>query len=308
MPRGSKSDPTESGVLVYPKLPIPEARRQSEPRMPKAPRSSANKKLAMVGGGALVAGIVLGFVIRPAIKPDSRVAKLEEQVAESAKAADVHKQRADELAKQTSSASAKEKDLKTQLEAAKKAQSQLADKAKDAEKKAKEADAVQAKLKAAVDKSSGSVSQEGEEIHLQLVDKVLFKVGDDQLTDRGKAVLGKVAAALKDLPDKQIWVQGHTDDTPIFVPPPPPAPKKPPKGAPPPKPAAPLIRFATNWELSAARALTVVHYLQDTAKLDPSRLAALAFGQYRPVSRSNKAANRRIEIVLYPHRAVIEKK
>jgi len=129
---------------------------------------------------------------------------------------------------------------------------------------------------------------------------VLFKVGDDQLTDKGKQVLAKVAAALKDLPDKQVWVQGHTDDTPIFVPPPP---KKPAKGAPPPPP-----RFATNWELSSARALTVVHYLQDTAKLDPSRLAALAFGQYRPVSRSNRAANRRIEIVLYPHRAVIEKK
>ena len=64
----------------------------------------------------------------------------------------------------------------------------------------------------------------------------------------------------------------------------------------------------TNWELSAARALTVVHYLQDTAKIQPSRLAALAFGQYRPVSRSNKAANRRIEIVLYPHKAVVERK
>ena len=59
---------------------------------------------------------------------------------------------------------------------------------------------------------------------------------------------------------------------------------------------------------AAARALTVVHYLQDTGKLDPTRLAALAFGQYRPVSRSNKAVNRRIEIVLYPYRAVIERK
>jgi len=66
-------------------------------------------------------------------------------------------------------------------------------------------------------------------------------------------------------------------------------------------------RFATNWELSAARALTVVHYLQDTAKVDPSRLAALAFGQYRPMSRGNKALNRRIEIVLYPHKARIRK-
>ena len=67
------------------------------------------------------------------------------------------------------------------------------------------------------------------------------------------------------------------------------------------------MRFATNWELSAARALNVVHYLQDTAKIDPTRLAALAFGQYRPVSRTNKALNRRIEIVLVPKKAVVEK-
>jgi len=299
MPRGAKSDPTESGVLVHPKLPVPEQRsRQSEPRMP-APGGS--KKLAAIAAGALIAGGVIGFVVRPRLSPDGRIAQAETAADEAAKAAGAQKDRADGLATKLSAAEAKQKDLQTELEVAKQAQTKLADKAADAEKKAQDADAVQAKLKAAIDKSSGSVSQEGEEIHLQLVDRVLFKVGDDQLTEKGKQVLAKVAAALKDLPDKQVWVQGHTDDTPIVVPP---APKKPPKNAPPPAPP----RFATNWELSSARALTVVHYLQDTAKLDPSRLAALAFGQYRPVSRSNKAANRRIEIVLYPHRAVIEKK
>ena len=56
---------------------------------------------------------------------------------------------------------------------------------------------------------------------------------------------------------------------------------------------------AVNGELYCARALTVVHYLQNDAKVDPKRLAAVAFGQYRPASRA-KAKNRRIEIVLYP--------
>ncbi|CAN5920416.1 hypothetical protein BH11MYX3_BH11MYX3_18020 [soil metagenome] len=303
MPRGSKTDPTESGVLVYPKVPVPQQgkRPHSEPRQPKSARPIANKTLAMITAGALVAGGALGFVLRPKLAPDKRVGALETVATEATTAAGVQKDRADGLEKQLVTAAAKQKDLETELDTAKHAQSTLADKAKDAEKKAKDADAVQAKLKAAIDKSSGSVSTEGEEIHLQLVDRVLFKVGDDQLTATGKAVLAKVAAALKDLPDKQVWVQGHTDDTPIFVPPPP---KKPVKGAPPPAPP----RFATNWELSSARALTVVHYLQDTAKLDPSRLAALAFGQYRPISRSNRAINRRIEIVLYPHKAVIQKK
>ena len=301
MPRGSKSDPTESGVLVYPKLPVPDSRlRQSEPRMPRG-GSLKNKTLAAIFAGGLFAGAVVGFILRPRLSPDGRVTQAQSAAEEATKAAGIQKDRADALAVQLQTADAKQKDLQTALDTAKQAQTKLADKAADAEKKAKDGDAVQAKLKAAIDKSSGSVSQEGEEIHLQLVDRVLFKVGDDQLTDKGKQVLAKVAAALKDLPDKQVWVQGHTDDTPIVVPP---TPKKPPKGAPPPPPP----RFATNWELSSARALTVVHYLQDTGKLDPSRLAALAFGQYRPISRSNKAINRRIEIVLYPHRAVIEKK
>ena len=301
MPRGSKTDPTESGVLVYPKLPVPEQRARSEPRAPRK-GSAGRRALFLIATGAALAGIVLGFVLRPVISPDKRVAAAEAKADEAAKAADIQKTRADELDQKVSKAAAVEKDLQKQLVTAKSAQASLATKASDAAKKAKEADAVQAKLRASIDKASGEVSQEGEEIHLQLVDKVLFKVGDDQLTDRGKQVLSRVAAALKDLPDKQVWVQGHTDDQPIFVPP---LPKKPPpKGAPPPAPP----KFATNWELSAARALTVVHYLQDVAKLDPSRLAALAFGQYRPVSRSNKAANRRIEIVLYPHKAVIEKR
>jgi chemotaxis protein MotB len=132
---------------------------------------------------------------------------------------------------------------------------------------------------------------------------------------------GKVGAALKDINDKQIWVQGHTDDQPIIVKKPKPEPKaepakkpaKPVKAAkgkkpePPPKPEAKpedktndaVLPFVTNWELSAARALTVVHYLQDEANIDPTRLAAVAFSQYRPVSK-NRSKNRRIEIVLYP--------
>ncbi len=161
----------------------------------------------------------------------------------------------------------------------------------DVDKKAAELDAAQKKMQGAIDKESGTVDTEGDEIHLKLVDKVLFATGDDQLTDKGKTVLDKVAVALKDLPDKQVWVQGHTDDQPIFLKKPDPKAKPPAKNA---KAAAPPLpprkEYVTNWELSAARALNVVHYLQDTAKIDPTRLAALAFGQYRPVSRSQQGA------------------
>jgi chemotaxis protein MotB len=200
--------------------------------------------------------------------------------------------------------------------------------------KADEAAALQAKLAEAVGQN-GEVTTADGAIKLELVDQILFPTGEADLTQNGEDVLGKVGAALKEIGDKQIWVQGHTDDQPIV-------PRKPkpidakaklakakldPKSGKPvkldPKVAAKdakdakdpkakpdtndaVLPFVTNWELSAARALTVVHYLQDDAKLDPSRLAAVAFGQYRPVSKV-KAKNRRIEIVLYPRAKIAPK-
>ena len=191
----------------------------------------------------------------------------------------------------------------------------------DLKTKADEAAALQAKLAAAVGQN-GEVTTADGAVKLELVDQILFPTGEADLSPSGKDLLGKVGAALKEIGDKQIWVQGHTDDQPIFprkIKPPAPEPavkekvakgKKPdpkakvdPKAKIDPK-AKPdsndaVLAYVTNWELSAARALTVVHYLQDDAKIEPTRLAAVAFGQYRPISKS-KAKNRRIEIVLYP--------
>ncbi|MEJ7596768.1 MAG: OmpA family protein [Kofleriaceae bacterium] len=153
----------------------------------------------------------------------------------------------------------------------------------------------------------GDVTTADGAVRLELVDQILFPTGQADLTPKGRDLLGKVGAALKDVDDKQVWVQGHTDDQPIFVKKPKPEPKKPAKGKVV-KLEAPdaMLPFITNWELSAARALTVVHYLQDEAKIDPTRLAAVAFSQYRPVSKA-KAKNRRIEIVLYPRAKISPK-
>jgi len=194
--------------------------------------------------------------------------------------------------------------------------------------KADEASALQAKLSAAVG-GSGEVTTADGAVKVELVDQILFPIGEADLTPSGKEVLAKVGNALKEIGDKQIWVQGHTDDQPIYPRKPKPGAHEPakahvdakakngkakptnakdaktnkvdPKADPKAKPDTndAVLPFVTNWELSAARALTVVHFLQDEAKLEPSRLAAVAFGQYRPASKS-KAKNRRIEIVLYP--------
>lgn len=288
-----------SGMVVYPKLPVPSSNRPESRMKPSGPEGFSKPKIA--GAVAVVAllGGALGFFLAPDKGDELEVA--EKEAATQKIAAKVEKDRADGMAKQVDVLAKDKQSLEQQL-------SEMTAKAGELERKAQLAnEAAQKKLSAVIDKDTGSVSAEGEEIRLQLVDKVLFAVGDDQLTDKGKAVLAKVAKALKEIPDKQIWVQGHTDDSPIIATPPPkkPAKKKRGKAAPEPEPTGP--RFASNWELSAARALQVVHYLQDVAKIDPEKLAALAFGEYRPISRRNKAQNRRIEIVLYPHRAVIER-
>ena len=288
-----------SGVVVYPQLPVPKPKRDSAPKVKGFKQGGGKGKWLVAVLLAAAAGGGAAYYFKP--DRGEELAKAQTDLAAARQAASSEKTRADGLDQQVIAARQAKEAADLQVRA-------LSSKAAEVDKKAAELAAAEKKIQATIDGSQGSVSTEGDEIHLKLVDKVLFAVGDDQLTDKGKAVLDKVAAALKDLPEKQVFVQGHTDDQPIFVPPPKKDPKAKPAPAPKGKEAAPApVRFITNWELSAARALQVVHYLQDVGKIDPTRLAALAFGQYRPVSRSNKAANRRIEIVLYPKKAILEK-
>jgi outer membrane protein OmpA-like peptidoglycan-associated protein len=172
-----------------------------------------NKKLIGLAAGAAVSGGLLGFVARGG----GDAGKLKDDVAELEKKQTASKERADDAEKERDRAQKARVEAEAKLKDAMASQKELADKVADNEKKSKETAAASAKLRGAIDKSSGSVSAEGDEIHLKLVDRVLFKTGDDQLTDGGKKVLDKLAGALKDMPDKQIWVQGHTDDQPIFA-------------------------------------------------------------------------------------------
>lgn len=276
----------ESGIMVYPRLPVPARRRDGRGSRPRADR----RVIAAVAA-SLIAGGAGAWFLRPAIAPDARIAVANQRASDAEQAAGAQKARADALEQSLDAAARTRRDTEARLAAAEAAQTELAGRVGDHAAGHREAEVVQTKLKAAVDRTAGAVVLDGAEVRLQIAERTLFKPGDDALTDRGKAVLGKVGAALKDVPDKLVRVQGHTDDHP-----PPKAPaatKKAGRTA-----AAPTVRFPTNWELSAARALAVVHYFQDVAKLDPARLAALAFAHYAPISKKDRSANRRIEIVV----------
>ena len=116
---------------------------------------------------------------------------------------------------------------------------------------------------------------------VKMKDRVLFASGSAVIGAEGREALRKVAAALREMQGKLVRVEGHTDNLPTN-----------PGGA-----------FASNWELSAARALAVVRFLQETG-LDPTRLSGSGFGEFQPIAATDTPAgrslNRRIEIVLVP--------
>jgi chemotaxis protein MotB len=100
----------------------------------------------------------------------------------------------------------------------------------------------------------------------------------------GQAVLLKVASILAGHPELKIHVIGHTDNVPI-------------------RPSA-HSRFASNWDLSTARALAAVHFLTEQAGVDPHRVGAVGYGEYRPIADNStaegRAKNRRIAITILP--------
>jgi len=117
--------------------------------------------------------------------------------------------------------------------------------------------------------------------------EVLFEPGSADLSEAGKAEIANIADILRviaeEIPDGIDWfirVDGHTDNIPI----------------------RPGGRFADNWELSQARALSVVRFMSEDLGIDPRRLAANGFGEFQPVNPLNtpeaRAQNRRIEMKL----------
>src|SRR5215470_8151407 len=241
----------ESGILVYPQMPVPRQRRDEAPP-PRASTYRARPRrripivaiaLSAIAGGASV------WFLQPAIAPDPRIAAADKRASDAEAAAAAQKGRADTLDKSLEAAAKGRRDTEVKLAAAEGAEAELASKIANEAGQRKAAEVVQTKLRP-VATISGALVLDGNDVHLRITDRVLFKPSDDALTDRGKIVLGKLAAALKELPDRQVWVQGHTDDTPIALPKglPPPSPL--PKGAKaPPPPPPPVIRFPTNWEL-----------------------------------------------------------
>jgi len=118
-------------------------------------------------------------------------------------------------------------------------------------------------------------------VFIDISDKLLFKSGSYDINDNAKVVLGKVAAVLKNQPDIEFMVEGHTDNIPYK------------KGV-----------LIDNWDLSVKRSTSVVRILQNQYGLDPAKMSAAGRSEYLPVADNStpdgKASNRRTRIVILP--------
>jgi|SRR3989338_18173 len=129
------------------------------------------------------------------------------------------------------------------------------------------------------------------QVKLQMMEKglvisvlgdLLFDSGRAQIRAEGIAVLDKIARVLdENVPQLNVGIEGHTDNQPIR-----------------------FSAWKSNWELSTARALSVLHYLDEKKGISPQRLSAIGYGEFQPVDTNDtvagRQANRRVEIVILP--------
>lgn len=140
-------------------------------------------------------------------------------------------------------------------------------------------------LQKMIDGGQLTVSIEQGRIVINLPDNVLFATGSARVNSDGQEALKQIGNVLKEFSDRRFQVEGHTDNVPM-------------KSA----------RFPSNWELSTARALSVVHLMIQEG-VAAENVSAAGFGEFHPradnESREGRALNRRIEIIMQPNLEIL---
>lgn len=123
-----------------------------------------------------------------------------------------------------------------------------------------------------------SVTSNKRGVFVDIKEAILFEPGKAELKESGVQILKQLKGLVNDF-DNEIVIEGHTDDVPM---------------------KSPL--YPSNWELSTARGVSVVRYLSEVEDIDPVRLSAIGYGEYRPIAPNNgvlsRAANRRVNILI----------
>ncbi|MFQ5952853.1 MAG: flagellar motor protein MotB [Candidatus Omnitrophota bacterium] len=167
-------------------------------------------------------------------------------------------------------------------------QSKVDDLEKERRKEQKEFEEVkrqlEKKLKGQIDRKQVSLKMREGSLEIILSDDILFDSGKAELKRGALPVLDKVARVIKrEVPEKDIGIRGHSDNVPITY-----------------------SNWASNWELSTARATNVLHYLESKG-IPAEKMSATGYGEHRPIASNateeGRARNRRVEIVILPEYA-----
>jgi chemotaxis protein MotB len=133
-------------------------------------------------------------------------------------------------------------------------------------------------LEQEVNKDKVELSQNGRNIIVSFKEKLFFKIGSADIRAEALPILNEVGKVIREQ-KLTMRVEGHSCDIPIRT-----------------------VKFPSNWELSAIRAVNVSKYLIEKVQVAPQKVSVAGYGQYRPMvpntSEANRARNRRVDIVL----------
>src|SRR5512134_2319586 len=246
--------------------------------------TTMNARFACLGGAAVAAAFALGGCVSQGTYDKLEAEKAKEVGTLQAQRESLERERnalLEDKAALASDKSALERDrerLRAENEALEREKAKLLDAGRQTQA---QYDKLVADLSQELKQGELQVRRYKDLLTVEVAEQLFFDSGRAALKDSGKAVLKKVADALKSYEDKAIRVVGHTDNVPISK--------------------AYQKVFPSNWELSSARATTVVRFLQE-AGIGPERLVATGRAEYAPVapndSEAGRQKNRRIEITL----------
>ncbi|MEK8022799.1 MAG: OmpA family protein [Candidatus Hydrogenedentota bacterium] len=194
----------------------------------------------------------------------------------------IEKERTD-LTQRVSTLQAEVDELKRLREEAQKLAVEAAEVKERAQAAEKERDEIRSELQKFIDIGGVGVDVTPDGVMITMRDAILFDSGKSDLKTGATEILTKISQILAKNKARDIRVAGHTDNAPIKT-----------------------AEFPSNWELSAARAISVLNKLSDVSRIPKQKFVAMGFGEYRPVadnaSPDGKARNRRVEIYLVPEK------
>ena len=234
----------------------------------------AMNKEAWLIAGALSLLLIIGFLGLTAWQTGQELTQAQQQLAAQRAAAEAARNESANLQTELAATRTRLEESLAGLEELKRA----------AAAQAQAQRSLEDEMRRALESKDVTISELQGKLTVSILDRILFDSGEAVLKPEGEKVLVQIAGVLSQYPKRQIHVVGHTDNVPIR--------------------ASARNRFASNWELSTARATAAVRFLQEQAGVDPCRLGAVGYGEFHPVADNDtpegRAGNRRIAIVVLP--------